>query len=114
MVSEESRPSPAKGAPLSADGATVHIQINLRLSPGRFRSRHRNLQIRDDQIEVFLFQQGTGFTSISCRPYTMIAASQNGSDGCQHGIIVIHYEDSSIPSKTVLCHGVEGAGEASG
>ena len=49
-----------------------------------------NLQIRDDQIEVFLFQQGTGFTSISCRPYTMIATSQNGSDGFQHGIIVIH------------------------
>src|SRR5260370_3760544 len=58
----------------------------------------RNMQIRDDQIDVLFLEQGAGFQNVLRRLYTMIAAPQNGSYGFQNGVIVIDQKDSSTPS----------------
>ncbi len=63
------------------------------------------LQIGDNQIKFVFFEGGASFVHISSGVDMMIAAPQNSPDRFQHGVIVIHQQDSSILSGGGLLSG---------
>ena len=93
------------------DHPAVQSRLLLRQPPFQAVSVRSigNLQVRDDQVEILLSQATPALRATSlavCN--SMIAPPQDRSDGLQHGIVLIHKQNSPFPSaRQSACTGRE-------